>query len=82
MNDGGMGSIRFVGAENRRFGSTPVEAHFHDEDGTPVIATVIVDQRGELYELDVWKVDFSQLKRIPPFEEITVNRLSTVRAPE
>jgi hypothetical protein len=29
-----------------------------------------VDQRGELFELDLWKVDFSPLKRIAALAEL------------
>jgi len=67
MNDGGMGSLRFwrQDGEQRRFGDLPVEAHFRDADGTLVIASVIVDQSGALYELDLWKTDFSQLEEYP-----------------
>jgi hypothetical protein len=32
---------------------------FKDIDGTPVSAALNVDQQGNLYELDIWKVDFS-----------------------
>jgi hypothetical protein len=67
MNDGGMGSIRFVGKDpdHRKFGKIVREATFKDTDGVPVLATVIVDQSGALYELDLWKVDFAPLNRIP-----------------
>jgi hypothetical protein len=67
MNDGLMGSLRFwqKDGEKRRFGGIPVEAHFRDEDGMLVMAAVIVDKSGALFELDLWKVDFSPLRRIP-----------------
>lgn len=69
MNDGCMGSLRFVGTDDRKFGSITAEATFHDEDGIPVSAAVIVDQRGDLYELDLFKADFSPLRRIPALGE-------------
>lgn len=67
MNDSGMRSVRFRAADNRhrRFGQKIAEAEFTDEDGTLVSAVVNVDQNGELLELDIWKVDFSPLKRYP-----------------
>jgi hypothetical protein len=67
MNDGGMGSIRFVeGAPNHRgFGRIVREVSFKDKDGVPVLASIIVDQSGELYELDLWKADFAPLSGIP-----------------
>jgi hypothetical protein len=66
MNDGGMGSLQFVDPEGRRFGSRPVEAAFHDTDGTFVSVAVMLDQFGALWQLDIWKVDNSSLIRIPP----------------
>src|SRR6266404_6570699 len=67
MKDGGMGSLRFwqKDGENRILGGVPAEAHFRDADGMLVIASVIVDQTGAVYELDLWRVDFSPLIRIP-----------------
>ena len=72
MSDGGMRSVRFRAADNRqrRFGQKIAEAEFTDEDGTLVSAVVNVDQNGELFELDIWKVDFSPLKRYPRPEEL------------
>ncbi|MFK4505936.1 hypothetical protein LPJ38_32325 [Bradyrhizobium daqingense] len=64
MNDGGMGSLRFVGGEDRRFGRCVGEAEFDDADGVLVSVALNVDQRGELFELDFWKADFSPLQRI------------------
>lgn len=72
MNDGGMGSLRVVGSPHRQFGSVSVEASFVDEDGTSVLAAVILDQRGDLYELDVWKVDGTALIRLPPVSAVRI----------
>ncbi len=44
---------------NRQLGAEVAEFMFKDIDGTPVSASLNVDQQGELYELDIWKVDFS-----------------------
>lgn len=74
MRDGGMGSLRFSGAERRRFGSTLAEAEFRDADGTLVSVALMLDEAGELFELDIWKVDFSPLLRIPPVDQITITR--------
>ncbi|MFL9999234.1 hypothetical protein PQR34_48460 [Paraburkholderia sediminicola] len=67
MNDGGMGSIRFCLRSDRprRLGEQLAEREFADQDGVPVIIALNLDDRGELYELDVWKVDFSPLQRFP-----------------
>jgi hypothetical protein len=74
MRDGGMGSLRFegTGGEDRRLGKTISQAEFVDEDGVPVSVTINLDQDGNLYELDVWKVDFSPLKRWPKSQDIVV----------
>lgn len=74
MRDGGMGSLRFSGAEERRYGSTLAEAEFKDVDGTPVSVALMLDQTGSLFELDIWKIDFSPLVRIPPVEQITITK--------
>lgn len=67
MSDGGMGSIQFCApaATGRLFGSTLAEGTFLDEDGTLVSAALNLDQFGDLFELDMWKVDFSPLLRYP-----------------
>jgi hypothetical protein len=72
MKDGGMRSLRFRGADDRkrRFGKKIAEAEFTDQDGTLVSAVVNLDEAGELFELDIWKVDFSPLRRYPRPEEL------------
>lgn len=68
MNDGGMGSLLFVSNKKlRKFGSSIAEIQFDDVDKTPVLASIYLDEEGELFELDIWKVDFTPLKRIPVF---------------
>jgi hypothetical protein len=60
MDDGGMGSLAI--GENysgRQLGEEVAEYMFKDIDGTAVSAALNVDQQGNLYELDIWKVDFS-----------------------
>jgi hypothetical protein len=52
-----MGSLRFSGAERRRYGSTLAEVEFKDADGTPVSVALMLDEAGDLFELDIWKVD-------------------------
>jgi hypothetical protein len=68
MNDGGMGSLRFVGSADRQLGKCIGEAEFDDADGVPVSVALNSDQCGELFELDLWKVDFSPLQRIAPLD--------------
>src|SRR5437588_3670857 len=74
MKDGGMGSLRFKDVDNgeRSFGKKIAEAEFADEDGIPVSVVVNIDNNGDLLELDLWKVDFSPLKRYPRPEELRI----------
>ncbi|MCL1960307.1 MAG: hypothetical protein FWG56_00665 [Desulfovibrionaceae bacterium] len=67
MDDGGMGSVRFCAsdARPRRLGEQLIEKEFVDSDGVPVMVTVNLDDRGNLFELDIWKVDFSPLRQFP-----------------
>jgi hypothetical protein len=65
LDDGGMGSLSFVlpstVGKAQIFGSDAAEIRFLDEDDVVVYARINLDQDGELYELDVWKTDFSPL---------------------
>lgn len=72
MADGGMGSIRFAasGSEGRerRLGTVFAEGAFTDRDGVPVSFSVNLDERGALFELDLWRADFLPLQSLPPEE--------------
>jgi hypothetical protein len=74
MLDGGMGSIRFVQGppEQRRFDREIAEGLFHDADGVPVSVALNLDQSDDLFELDLWKVDFSPLVRYPEANEVEI----------
>ena len=76
MHDGGMGSLLLVprGLESttRSFGKQLVLGEFTDTDGVPVSVALNVDSQGRLYELDVWKVDFSPLLAWPDPSEIRI----------
>ena len=65
MNDGGMGSLLlFPNGEikkGRKFGKRISELQFKDQDGVDVIASLNTDQDCDLFELDIWKTDFSKL---------------------
>ena len=69
MEDGGMGSLSLIpkGLENekRAIGEQVSEYQFNDEDGVTVLATLYVDTLERLFEMDVWKVNFSPLIRFP-----------------
>ena len=42
-----------------------VEADYKDADGRDVVITLSTNQYNELYDLDIWKTDFSALRRYP-----------------
>ncbi len=72
LNDGGMGSVRLTDRLDRprKMGRELVTAHYIDADGVPVIISVNLDEDGQLFEIDFWKVDFSPLERYPTPEQI------------
>ncbi len=70
LNDGGMGSLHLLprGVEEgtyRLFGERISECQFKDIDGVDVIASLYLDRTGRLFELDIWKVDFTPLVSRP-----------------
>jgi hypothetical protein len=72
MTDGAQASLQF--ASNlpgfRRFGRQVAEAVYTDDDGTHVKITINVDENGDLFELDVWKVNDTPLTRFPTPNDI------------
>lgn len=66
MNDGGMGSVRFLTlASGQKMSRQAAEVKFRDSDGMDVIASLNLDEAGQPFELDIWKVDFRPLIQIP-----------------
>ena len=67
MQDGRMGSIKFNPEfpGRRRMAGCIAEADYMDADGVPVSIAINVDQAGRLFEVDIWKVDFSPLVKYP-----------------
>jgi len=65
MNDGGMGSIRFIRPEAHPIGELLAEAQYLDSDGVLVVIFLNDDKIGQLFELDLWKVDSSPLVCYP-----------------
>lgn len=62
MNDGGMGSLKFIyNNEDNSFGEVLIGVRFKDVDGVEVIASIYLDRDEKIFELDVWKTDFSPL---------------------
>lgn len=69
MSDGGMGSLLFQpGSSITTFGVA--ELFFLDEDGVLVSASLNATSEGKPVELDLWKVDFSPLRRWPSKDQI------------
>jgi Domain of unknown function (DUF6984) len=78
LSDGGMGSIEFLSGPRveRRQAKCIAEADYMDSNGVPVSISVNIDQHGRLFELDIWKVDFGQLRTYPSARTIrNVRRL-------
>jgi hypothetical protein len=61
------GSVRFSSVNQRphSHGKIIAEAEYVDGDEVPVSITVSIDEAGNLFELDLWKVDFNPLQRYP-----------------
>ena len=63
INDGEMGSLILgLKHDSRGFGSCVSELEIKDIDGVPVLYSLYIDKAGRLYELDVFKSDFSPNK--------------------
>jgi hypothetical protein len=64
MEDGGMGSLHFLSThsdEYRRSESCIAEVETRDSDDVSVLICLDIDNFGDLYELDIWKVNFEPL---------------------
>ena len=76
MPDGGMGSIHFslpwADLRQRTFGKCIAEGAFADADGTAVSVALDVDDRGDSWELDVFKADGSPLTRYPEIDKFEI----------
>lgn len=70
LADGGMGSFR-IGERSpgRKLGHTAAEVTFRDRDGAFVVAALNLDGEGRLFEVDIWKADFSPLQHWPSENE-------------
>ncbi len=72
MDDGGMGSLLFEAndTKDRKVWNVVGNAEFDDRDGTPVSLGLNIDQNEKLFELDVWKVDYSKLISFPDPDQL------------
>jgi len=67
MDDGGMGSLRFLynDGKTRKFNKEIASISILDTDGVQVNFTINVDESGDIFELDAFKGDFSPLQQFP-----------------
>ena len=63
FDDGKMGSFGFVYESNEYIGGGKLE--FYDADGTLCVATMFAYDNNFVDSVDIWKVDFSPLIKIP-----------------
>lgn len=68
-DDGGMGSIRF---SYGKLGPSAAQAEYVDEDGVLVLLQLNLTDKCLLLELDIWKSNFSRLKRYPTPDKIKI----------
>ena len=72
MNDGGMGSLKFLSVKNIKSIMKDEVAiiDLRDIDNVPLFIALDTNTDGEIYELDIFKGDFSPLKQfpIPPYK--------------
>lgn len=74
LDDGGMGSIKFTNNLERVYDKDILQVNYIDSDKTPVVIALTVDDRGDLFELDFWKVNFEKLLRYPEPHEIKISQ--------
>jgi hypothetical protein len=67
LYDGGMGSLQL---SDDSFERDLIQVQYKDSDGQLVLITLVEGQTGVLYELDMWKVDFSPLQQFPTIDKI------------
>lgn len=64
QNDSGMGSFTIFQngndkMKNRKFGRRISEYEFIDDDNIPVLVSLNVDEDDGLFEVDIWKANYS-----------------------
>jgi len=68
-DDGEMGGLLLIPlgkmATGRNFGEQVSDYQYKDLDGIEVVASLSVDEDGDLFELDMWKTNFGKLLKYP-----------------
>jgi hypothetical protein len=72
LGEGGLGGIQL--SSKGEPVQELVEADYVDEDGGKVLITLTANAEGQLFDLDIWKMDFSSLKRYPAPAQVTLAR--------
>lgn len=78
MDDGEMGSLLFQSFDdnpNRSLGEILAEAEFLDKDKIPVYVQLNLDNHSQLFELDIWKADYSPVSRLPNLDQIVIKKI-------
>lgn len=70
LNDGNMGSIRFIYDTDSTYQAQIASAEYADSDGAIVSIAINTNTQGNLYEIDFWKTDFSALLKYPTPEKL------------
>jgi hypothetical protein len=71
LTEGGMGGIQL--ATRGEHTADIVEADYKDTDGRDVLITLTMNQYDELFDLDIWKADFSSLQRYPTPDKVKLS---------
>lgn len=65
----GMGGLYLYNNNNythkRVFGKEVSSIEFYDVDSILIVASLYLDNSGDLFELDIFKTDFTMMKEIP-----------------
>lgn len=77
MKDGVMGSISFDLKGNQKRTQQIIAGNFVDTDGILVDFELTADTEGELFELDLCKIDFRPLVSLPGEDEIKITSSNT-----
>ena len=75
LDDGNMGSIEFIDPENRTgrmYSRDLIQASYKDKDEIEVLITLTLDNYNNLYELEFWKTDFSELIDYPKPNQVQI----------
>jgi len=71
MLDGNMGSLYIVNPRKtrgeRKMNKAIIEKQFYDVDDVPISVCINIDTDENLFELDIWRVDFNPIINFPKY---------------